>query len=176
MNIQIPKHGMYAVQPGVNDAKKVQQVMAELIKICQYDEVCERFYGAINQLSRDENDFIRRLANSVFSMVYFEPNPPTTQIIKTPRAALRTERGNCVDYTVFLGSIAKRGGLDVVIRIVKLPGQNNFGHVYPIINGIPVDLVPGQDQSGAEYLTRQPGAAPRIGHELNYIDKFDIFV
>ena len=177
MKIKLPNDGIYAVQKNIDTPEKVAQTMAQIIRQCaESDEVTERFYNGINQLSTNNESFIRRLANAVFSMVYFEADPPRTQIIKTPRATIRTERGNCVDYTVLLGAVAKRGGLNVVVRIVKLPGQNNFGHVYPIINGVPVDLVPGQDQTGREYLNRKSDARPSVGTELKFLSNFDTLV
>lgn len=177
MRIRMPNDGYIALQPGVNTAEKVTQVMAEVIRECAAkDHRTEWLYNFINERSSSEKDFIYRMANLCFKLAYFEPDPPTTQIIKTPSAVIRTERANCVDYTVLLGALAAYGGLHVIIRAVQLPGQATLGHVYPIINGLPIDLVQGQDQSGQEYLTRSQDARPSIGTELEYLRNFDTLV
>lgn len=177
MKVKIPNSGEIAIQPGVNSAEKVAEVMAKVIQQCAAnDDKTEWIYNYVNSYSSTPAQFIHNLAKYVFIMTYFEPDPPTTQIIKTPAATMRTERANCVDYTVLLGAVCARGGLPVVIRCVQLPGQNNLGHVYPIINGIVVDLVQGQDQSGNEYLTRTIHARPSVGTELKYLRNFDTLV
>lgn len=177
MKIKIPNSGEVAIQPGVNTAEKVTEVMADVIRQCAAtDPKTEWIYNYVNSYSNTPAHFIHNLAKYAFIMTYFEPDPPTTQIIKTPAATMRTERANCVDYTVLLGAVARRGGLSVVIRAVQLPGQASLGHVYPIINGIPIDLVQGQDQSGQEYLTRSIHARPSIGTELKYLRNFDTLV
>lgn len=118
----------------------------------------------------------QKIANFAFKHAYFEPDPPKTQIIRTPAATLRTKRANCVDYTVLIGAVAKALGRHVIIRICQLPGQNNYGHVYPVVDGYALDIVPGQNQYGQEIFTRRPGKIPVIGKELESLATFDTVV
>lgn len=93
------------------------------------------------------------LCNFAFNAATFEPDTDGIQVIKTPAATLRTRRGNCVDYTVLIGAIAKAANIPIIIKVVAI-GGNNFGHVYPVVNGLPCDVVPYQRQDGNEHLHR----------------------
>lgn len=125
----------------------------------------------------DHPDLIcQAIADYAYNAVYFEPDPITSQKIRTPRRSIADARGNCVDYTVLMGSIAHAMGLPVRIRIVKLPGQNQFGHVYPVISGVAIDLVPIQREDGLECLYREPGITPVPGQELPYVSKQDFYI
>jgi len=101
------------------------------------------------------------LCNFAFHTATFEPDVEGVQVIKTPAATIRTKRGNCVDYTVLIGAIAKAAGIPVIIKVVAIGDQPEFGHVYPIVNGLSCDVVPYQRQDGKERLFR-------TGHEVVY--------
>lgn len=175
--ITLPPDGKMRLAGKNVTAKDVQQLMADLIcELAANDTVTASAAAQIGDAAANFNDYLRQLANFAYYNAYFEPDPPTTQIIRTPRATLRDKAANCVDYTVLIGAIAKRAGLPVVIRIVQLPGQSNFGHVYPVVNGTAIDVVPVQDQSGAEALKRHPWTQPKVGVELKYLSKFDVVV
>jgi len=151
--------------------QQVAVIMASLVtRLASHDDVT-RFLA--EKYSREPFEI---LAKHIYECVYFEPDPPKTQVIRTPHAVLRDERANCVDYTVILAAVAKALGLPVTIRIVKFSPDKNFSHVYPIIDGVPVDLVIGQDQTGKEYLQRQNKNFDHFGSEVEYFAKFDTLV
>jgi transglutaminase-like putative cysteine protease len=95
-----------------------------------------------------------RLCNFAYNNATFEPDADGVQVIKTPAALLRTTKGNCVDYTVLMCSIAKAADVPAIIKVVAIGDSENFGHVYPVINGLPCDVVPYQRQDGTEHLYR----------------------
>jgi len=172
--IEIPPSGKMKLVGANVTPIEVQEVMCQLIRqLAATDNVTASVSTQIGDASRDFSSWLKLLANFAFYNAYFEPDPPTRQIIRTPAATLRDKAANCVDYTVLIGAVAKRAGLPVTVRIVQLPGQNSYGHVYPVVNGIAVDVVPCQDQTGREPLTRHPWTQPSVGSELKFLSKFD---
>ena len=105
------------------------------------------------------------LAYYAFKAAYFEPDTDT-QTIRTPRRVLTDKKANCVDYTVFICAVARRflRPDKVKFEIVDLDGTG-YTHVRPIIDGRPVDVVPGQEQSGNEKSARKPKTFPTL-HEI----------
>ena len=95
-----------------------------------------------------------KLCNFAYNGATFEPDPDGVQVIKTPAATLRFGKGNCVDYTVLMCSLAKAADIPAIIKVVAIGDSANFGHVYPVINGLPCDVVPYQRQDGLEHLYR----------------------
>jgi len=156
---------------------EVQKVMADLIRqLAASDQVTSSVATQIGDASKDFSSWLKLLANFAYYNAYFEPDPPTRQIIRTPAATLRDKAANCVDYTILIGAVAARAGLPVIVRIVQLPGQQSYGHVYPVVNGVAVDVVPCQDQTGREVFTRHPWTQPSVGSELKFLSKFDLEV
>ena len=94
------------------------------------------------------------LCNFAYNAATFEPDANGVQVIKTPAALIREKKGNCVDYTVLLASIAHSVGIPAIIKVVAIGDSQNYGHVYPVINGFPCDVVPYQRQDGTEHLYR----------------------
>lgn len=155
------------------------RIMAELIRelIDDKDPFTYRIAALLNNgLSFNERSQLQMLGQFAYNNVYFEPDPIDRQYLRTPRRSIIDARGNCVDYTILIGAVAKAMGYSVTIRIVQFPGQKNFGHVYPVVNGFPIDVVPGQEQTGKEYLTRQKGKVVPVGLEMKYLSKFDTLV
>lgn len=175
--VTIPASGRMAIAAKNSNPVEVCYIMRNLIrKLSKEDSVTNNICSLILEDSKTTGDFLRSVANFAYYNCYFEPDPPKTQVIRTPRACLRDQRANCVDYTVLIGAICAACGLPVTIRAVQLPGQNNYGHVYPVVNGVPLDIVPQQDQTGNEVNTRAQGSTPVYGYELEYLTKFDTLV
>ena len=95
-----------------------------------------------------------KLCNFAYNGATFEPDPQGIQVIKTPAALLRSGKGNCVDYTVLMCTLAKAADIPAIIKVVAIGDSENYGHVYPVINGLPCDVVPYQRQDGLEHLYR----------------------
>jgi transglutaminase-like putative cysteine protease len=102
-----------------------------------------------------------RLCNFAYNAATFEPDEAGKQVLKTPAALLREKKGNCVDYTILISALAIAAGIPAIIKVVAVHNSKDFGHVYPIINGLPCDVVPYQRQDGKEHLYRQ-------GNEIVY--------
>ena len=75
---------------------------------------------------------------ALFKCVKFLPDTNGEQIMQFPNRLYRMREGNCVDYTIFICSIAAAMGLPTTIRMVNYGG--GFEHVYPVVNGQVYDL------------------------------------
>jgi len=111
----------------------------------------------------------RIIGTYFFKIATFEPDPISTQRLKTINRLIRDGRANCVQYTIAIGAVFLALNRPVTIRTVAYKNARQFDHVYPIINGIACDVVIGQRQGGDEHLFRKIGQLPTIGHELPYI-------
>jgi hypothetical protein len=77
------------------------------------------------------------------------------QSIRRPAALVHGYSGDCKSTAIFIGSLAKKAGCDVVLRFAAYPETGYFSHVYAVVDGVPVDpLLP-------------------FGHEEPYIRKED---
>lgn len=118
---------------------------------------------------------IEAAGRAAYKALYFEPHV-TAQYLNSPERTLRAGVANCVDYSILLGTWAAVNNLRTILRLVQLPGHSDLAHVYPIIEGLPVDLVIGQNQNGVEKFTRQFGTFPQIGKELVYLRSSDFTI
>jgi hypothetical protein len=173
----IPKKGEYRQVKENATVKDVGYIMRDLIiELAKNDKLTKECTNELFRISTDYPSFMFNLGNFAYNSAYFVPHPPEKQTIRTINATLRDKSANCVDYTVFCGALAKCAGLNIVIRIVRCPGQKTFGHVYPIINNTPLDITIGQDQTGKEREIRKNGNVAILGVEVPYLEKFDILV
>lgn len=62
------------------------------------------------------------------------------QLIRMPWRTLEDGRGDCKSLTVLVASLARAAGCSVVVRFVQYPGDDHYGHVYPIVDGVPIDV------------------------------------
>jgi len=171
--MMIPAPGNSQKLDGVNTPQAVQKSMKALVLALQNDDF------VIDVANEVKKDFTKQeqpaaVAQIVYSLAYFEPDAPTLQVLKTPRRLAEDRRANCVDYTIFIAAVCLYLGFPVTIRIVKLEGQKNFGHVYPVVNGQVLDVVPGQNQNGNEWATRKFNSRPILSFELPYLSKIDL--
>lgn len=95
-----------------------------------------------------------RLCNFAYNAATFEPDAPGKQVLKTPAALMREGKGNCVHYTILISALANAANIPAIIKVVAVGDSKDFGHVYPVINGLPCDVVPYQRQDGKEHLYR----------------------
>lgn len=61
------------------------------------------------------------------------------QVIRTPKAFIRTGVGDCKTTALFIATLSKAAGHRVVLRFVVYPGRDHFGHVYAVVDGVPHD-------------------------------------
>lgn len=128
---------------------------------------------SLQAISSSDEELYQNLANFVFKSAYFEADPPNEQRIRTAKRLLQDSRANCVDYTVFICTVLAALNKPCLMRAVVLPGQNYFGHIYPVSGDVPIDVVPQQDQEGKEFYLRDLGQFPKIGTEIEYEYKLD---
>lgn len=175
--MKIPGKGEYRRIKTNATPKQVAAFMSETIsELAKNDQLTLECVNSLFRISHDYPGFMYNLGNFAYKSAFFVPDEPGTQVIRTLNATLRDKSANCVDYTVFLGALAKCAGLNVVVRIVRCEGQKNFGHVYPIINNTPMDVTIGQDQTGREREIRKDASVPILGVEVPYLEKYDILV
>jgi transglutaminase-like putative cysteine protease len=96
---------------------------------------------------------LKRIFDAIFRIVYFFPDPPKKQYIKTVNRTLKDQRGNCVDYSVMFSAFLRALGVPHRISIVEYPDQKlpGISHIYvQTMQGITLDAVIGQDQEGYE--------------------------
>lgn len=62
-----------------------------------------------------------------------------TQYIRLPWRTLADGRADCKSQTTLIVSVCAAAGCNAVVRMVILPGTEHFGHVYAVIDGVPVD-------------------------------------
>jgi hypothetical protein len=170
--MKIPLPGEKAMVAANTRPQDVAYIMAALC----------RQLASSDELTQDLAQFVKTdpeqnwpaMVQYIYQNSYFVPDPPSTQIISTPRAIFREEAANCVDYTVILGAIAISAGMPVTIRCVKFSPITDYVHVYPVINGQAVDLVIGQRQDGSEKNQRRNIYYDHFGEEVDYYAKFDV--
>lgn len=61
------------------------------------------------------------------------------QSIRRPAALIFGMSGDCKSTAVFIGSLAKAAGADVVIRFAEYPGTPWYSHVYAVVDGTVAD-------------------------------------
>lgn len=72
------------------------------------------------------------------------------QYVRMPWATMRQRRADCKSQAVFVAALCGAAGANVVLRFVQLAGAEHLGHVYAVIDGVPVDpLLPFGHESDA---------------------------
>lgn len=159
--IAIPPSGQIQLVTSGANAQDVAAIMVDIIhQLAAADTVT--YDMALEAISQSCGDTVCDLAVHVYDLANFQPDTQY-QTIRTPARLQRDGKANCVDYTVTLAALAKALDLPVVFRIAKFSRDEPYTHVYPVIDGVPVDLCIGQD-----FLTstgsRDP--VPTVGLEV----------
>jgi hypothetical protein len=115
----------------------------------------------VDALIRDGLPLNIALAFMAYKLAYYEPDIDV-QTIRTPDRTLDDSAANCVDYTVLICCTALHFTQDVYFELAAYaPGR--FEHVYPVVDGNIIDVVPGQNQKGEERILRR----------MNFFPSFD---
>jgi transglutaminase-like putative cysteine protease len=147
----------YNITAKIKDQANVQETAASMRDIAIQESKKPYIENLAAKLCINKNEpyyTAFKLCNFAYNSATFEPDPEGVQVIKTPAALLRSKKGNCVDYTVLLCALAKAADIPAIIKVVAVGDSENYGHVYPVINGLPCDVVPYQRQDGLEHLYR----------------------
>lgn len=62
-----------------------------------------------------------------------------TQYVLTPWAFVRSGVGDCKTTAVFIATLARAAGHRAALRFIAHPGRDHFGHVFAVVDGVPVD-------------------------------------
>lgn len=61
------------------------------------------------------------------------------QLIRMPWRTVEDGQGDCKSTAVLIASLCAAAGRHVVLRFVSFPGEDWYGHVYAVVDGVPVD-------------------------------------
>lgn len=154
MKLKIPQFNSSVLIKERANVKEIADAMREVARI-ESGKPYVKELAAKLCISKNEPYYTAfRLCNFAFQAATFEPDEAGKQVLKTPAATLRETKGNCVDYTILISAIANAAGIPAIIKVVAVKDSKDFGHVYPVINGIACDVVPYQRQDGKEHLYR----------------------
>lgn len=92
--------------------------------------------------------------NYVYNKVAYVPDEENYQDIRTPQRSLRDGVGNCVDYTVFIGSLLYALKIPFRIKVVEIEQDQGYEHVYIVTNKYALDPCLGQPQDGTADISR----------------------
>lgn len=146
---------------GPANSLKTAETMRRVIQETRTSPEVLRACHRIRQIARRYNLPVDLAAGLyAFKAAYYEPDIGN-QTIRTPARTIRDKRANCVDYTVLICAIGTHF-FDRVQFELAAYGPGDFTHVYPVLNGKPVDVVPDQNQTGLERVTRPIGKLPTL--------------
>lgn len=61
------------------------------------------------------------------------------QLIRMPWRTIEDGVGDCKSLAVLVAALCAAAGRSVVLRFVRFPGESWYGHVYAVVDGVPVD-------------------------------------
>ncbi len=96
----------------------------------------------------------KAIFNYVYDQVAYIPDEGEYQDIRTPQRSLRDHIGNCVDYTVLIGSLLYCLDIPFYIKVIEIEQGEGFEHVYVITDNYIMDPCIGQPQDGTAIKKR----------------------
>lgn len=154
-NIKIPHFNEKVQIATQSNVKQIAEAMREVATIESKKPYIQELAARLCINKQEPYYSAFRLCNFAYNAATFEPDEAGKQVLKTPAALLREKKGNCVDYTILITALAIAADIPAIIKVVAVHDSKDFGHVYPVINGLPCDVVPYQRQDGKEHLFRQ---------------------
>jgi transglutaminase-like putative cysteine protease len=153
-NIKIPHYNTTVKISENANVREIARAMREMAIIESQKPYVQELANKLLINKKEPYFSAFRLCNFAYNAATFEPDKVGEQVLKTPAATLREKKGNCVDYTILISALAIAANIPAIIKVVAVNDNKEFGHVYPIINGLPCDVVPYQRQDGKEHLYR----------------------
>ena len=153
-NLKIPHFNQTIQLAQQANVREIAETMRELALIESKKLYIQELASNLCITNKEPYFTAFRLCNFAYNAATFEPDAPGKQVLKTPAATLREKKGNCVDYTILISALALAAKIPAIIKVVAVNNSKDFGHVYPVINGLPCDVVPYQRQDGKEHLYR----------------------
>lgn len=96
----------------------------------------------------------KAIFNYVYDEVTYVPDEGDYQDIRTPQRSLRDHVGNCVDYTVLIGSLLYALDIPFNIKVAEIEKEQGFEHVYIVTDKYIMDPCIGQPQDGSAIYKR----------------------
>lgn len=100
-------------------------------------------------------------------------DPAGKEWVRTPARtyADRFSSGaDCEDFTIFACSLFINAGLRPKMRIVAFNGKAQYGHIYPVCNGIVADAVMNEFNKNPDFITKTMELYALAGTERGYIN------
>lgn len=69
----------------------------------------------------------------------YHAETPDAQLVRLPWRFVADGVGDCKSQAIFVAALCAASGCTVVLRFVTLPNDSAPGHVYAVVDGIPVD-------------------------------------
>ncbi len=80
-----------------------------------------------------------RIAHAYAQGVVQYEREDADQLIRMPWRTVADGRGDCKSLAVLVASLCAAAGRSVSLRFVAYPGEDWYGHVYAVVDGVPVD-------------------------------------
>jgi hypothetical protein len=131
----------------------VKTIKELALKFAWRDEI-----KAIASEAKRSGNPIKFVFDYVYSNVVYEPDPNNIQLVKSPICTLKTKKGNCVDYSVLIGSILINLKIPFFFKTVGFDSSGSFDHIYIVTKeqNLVLDCVIGQKQDGTDTFTNRP--------------------
>jgi hypothetical protein len=114
------------------------------------------------------SDPARCAFDTVYDLVVYRPDPMGNQITATPNCTLQLGKGNCVDYSVLLGSILILLGIGYSFKVISYSTSSAYDHIYiRLDDGRILDPVIGQEQTGKATKNNRPSKG-QFNKEVQY--------
>jgi len=152
----------------------VVEIVKAVAKESQSDPFFRSVVRDIHKHFKDPEDALYMFCQLLHTNAPFESDPPGHQRIRSPRRLFFDERGNCIDYSTAILAFCEFWNIPCILRIVSWSNDSPLSHIYPVINGVPYDLVQGQSEKGDEYLKLSDERVMIIGEEKPYARNVDI--
>ncbi len=101
-------------------------------------------------------EFLKKLFDVACINVNYLADEPGHEVVYTPQLLMRTGKGDCKKFTVFIASVLKAAGYDGVPKVVKYAPGNDWEHIYVI------------SRDGDNYITLDPVNHKTFNKEVKY--------
>lgn len=164
---KLPKGGQQLVfRKG--DAFDCMRVMGEMVAQACKDPTLIEF---VRRNPMDE----KQIFNFAYGIASFKPDKGNKNVVKSPFATIRTNRANCVCYSVLMACLLKLNGIGGKFRAIREIWRHfKPKHIYVISgNGIVMDAVLGQEQRWETSRQKRKNKIGIFNREAKYFARFD---
>jgi len=126
-----------------NTSDAIFQAIKIAIQAAKIDPTINQAASDLKQARPREivDSLIYEVSTWIMETCPYKPNPDFKQLLQRPEVMIRNGHGNCMDYSIFYGALCLKLNIPVYLKAVSLKEGKPVHHIYPIVNGFPVDLV-----------------------------------